>query len=340
MESALTFAGYDVAHAWGKHGHNGGPGMEIFPDVMRWLWRDYPAPIKAGISSNNTLQKILPKDDSGWQKVSALFLNASGLAADAQGNLYVSDPPGAAVYRLGADGNATSFLDRAPSLEGITFGPNGTLYGTDFSDKKIVAITPQGSVSTVADGIAGIGIVVTHDGNIFVSEPGEHSDMPSNLWRIAPNGEKKLMDQGLSSASGIAFSPDAGLFFAAERTTQWIYSYVVASDGTFVDKQPYYWLHMTDIPNDSGAMAIAVDVNGELYVATRMGVQVCDHNGRVRAILPLPTPCGPLRSLCFGGPNFDTLYATDGKQLFRRALKVRGFAPWAVPAPYPSEGAG
>ena len=38
--------------------------------------------------------------------------------------------------------------------------------------------------------------------------------------------------------------------------------------------------------------------------ATRMGIQVCDQNGRVRAILPLPTPCGPLRSLCFGGEHF------------------------------------
>ena len=146
------------------------------------------------------------------------------------------------------------------------------------------------------------------------------------------------MDQGLSSVSGIAFSPDGGLFFAAEKSTRWIYSYVVPADGTFADKQPYYWLHMTDIPNDSGAEDIAVDANGKLYVATRMGVQVCDQNGRVRAILPLPTPCGPVRSLCFGGQNFDTLYVTDGRQVFKRTLKVRGVAPWAAPAPYPLDG--
>ena len=340
MDSALTFAGYDVAHAWGNHGHNGGPGMMIFPDVMRWLWRDYPTPIKGGISSNNTLQKILPKDDSGWQKMDAHFQDASGLAADAHGMVYLSDAPATTLYRIGADDKAAPLVEHAPPISGMAFGADGTLYGADASEKKIVAIDPQGSLRTVADGIAGHGIVVTHDGNIFVSEPGEHSDMPSNIWRIAPSGEKKLMDQGLASATGIAFSPDAGLFFAAEKTTQWIYSYVVAADGTFVDEQPFYWLHMTDIPNDSGAEDIAVDANGELYVATRMGVQVCDHNGRVRAILPLPTPCGPVRSLCFGGPNFDTLYATDGKQLFRRPLKVQGFAPWAAPAPYPSEGAG
>jgi sugar lactone lactonase YvrE len=47
-----------------------------------------------------------------------------------------------------------------------------------------------------------------------------------------------------------------------------------------------------------------------------------------------------VRSLCFGGKKFHTLYVTDGKQIFKRVLKVSGFPPWAAPAPYPSEGAG
>jgi gluconolactonase len=338
MESALSFAGYDVAHAWGSHGHDGRAGMAILPDVMRWLWRDYPAPIKAGISRNGTLQSILPKGDAGWQKVDAPLQDASGLAADAQGRVYFSDLTAATIYRLGPDDKTVSFLEHAPPIIGAAFGADGALYGADAVDKKIVAIDPQGNVRTVADGIAGRHLTVTHEGNIYISEPGDHSDMPSNIWRIAPGGEKKLMDQGLSSASGIAFSPDAGLFFAAEKSTKWIYSFTVSADGTFADKQPYYWLHMTDVPNDSGAEDIAVDANGELYVATRMGVQVCDHNGRVRAILPLPTPCGPVRSLCFGGQDFDTLYVTDGKQLFHRTLKIHGFVPSAAPAPYPFEG--
>jgi sugar lactone lactonase YvrE len=126
----------------------------------------------------------------------------------------------------------------------------------------------------------------------------------------------------------------------AEKTTKWIYSYVVRPDGSFIDKQPYFWLHMTDVPNDSGAEDLAVDMHGNLYVATRMGIQVCDQNGRVRAILSLPTPCGPVRSLCFGGENFDMLYVTDGRQVFTRRLKVRGFVPWQPPVAVPSQGAG
>jgi len=311
----------------------------IFPDVMRWLWRDYPAPIKAGISNNSTLKEItLPGE--GWQKIPQSFQSAAGLAANAQGEVYLSDAPAATVYHIGADEKAAAFLEHRPGIVGQAFGPDGTLYGVVPGEKKIIALDPQGKARTITEGVAGHGIVVTHDGTLYVSEPGEHTDMPSQIWQIKPTGEKKVVDQGLFSASGVAFSPDSTLFYAAEHSTKWIYSYAVQPDGSLADKQSFYWLHMTDIPNDSGAEDLTVDTHGNLYAATRMGIQVCDQNGRVRAILPLPTPCGPVLSLCFGGEHFDILYVTDGTQVFKRHLRVPGFAPWAAPIAVPSQGAG
>ena len=45
MADSLEFAGYDYDTAWGEGGHNLNHGGAIFPDTMRWLWRDYtPAP--------------------------------------------------------------------------------------------------------------------------------------------------------------------------------------------------------------------------------------------------------------------------------------------------------
>lgn len=342
MNSALTFAGYDVAHAWGTHGHDGRPGAVIFPDVMRWLWRDYPAPVKAGVSGNSTLKEItLPGE--GWQKIGTTFQAATGLAASPAGAVFISDASASTIYQFDADDKPVMFHENVqtmPSIVGEAFGPDGTHYGVVPGEKKIVALDSQGNLRTVTDGIAGHAIVVTHDGTLYVTEPGEHSDMPSQIWQIKSTGEKKIVDTGLASASGVAFSPDGTLFYAAEHTTKWIYSYVVQPDGSLADKQPYYWLHMTDIPNDSGAEDLAVDTHGNLYAATRMGVQVCDQNGRVRAVLPLPTPCGPVRSLCFGGASFDELYVTDGAQVFKRKLKVPGYAPWSAPVAVKSQGAG
>ena len=46
MERALTFAGYEVQHVWGDGGHTGKHSTMLFPDAMRWLWKDWPQPVK------------------------------------------------------------------------------------------------------------------------------------------------------------------------------------------------------------------------------------------------------------------------------------------------------
>ena len=42
MAAALKFAGYDYQFVFGTEGHNGKHGGAIFPDTLRWLWRDWP----------------------------------------------------------------------------------------------------------------------------------------------------------------------------------------------------------------------------------------------------------------------------------------------------------
>ena len=41
MHAALEFKDYDHKYVFGEGGHNGNHGGVIFPDTMRWLWRDY-----------------------------------------------------------------------------------------------------------------------------------------------------------------------------------------------------------------------------------------------------------------------------------------------------------
>lgn len=339
MEAALTFAGYDVAHLWADHGHSGAVSNAVYPNVLRWLWRDYPTPIHAGISANNKLKTILAPGEA-WQQVGNTFKDAKGLAANPVGEVVLADPPDHIIYKIDVNGKAAPYIRNAPAIASEAFDTNGTLYATIPDASEVVTIDPNGLVRTIASGVKGHDITVTSAGEIFVSEPGDHCDDPSNLWRIKTTGEKTLLDQGLSSANAIAVSPNHNLLLAAEKTTQWIYVYVLRPDGTVQDKQRFYWLHQTDIPNNSGTEDMCFDTDGSLYTATNMGIQVCDQNGRVRAILPLPTPCNPITSVCFGGPNFDTLYATDGKHVWKRKMASKGFAPWSPPILVKSEGAG
>jgi sugar lactone lactonase YvrE len=80
---------------------------------------------------------------------------------------------------------------------------------------------------------------------------------------------------------------------------------------------------------------MAFDTNGNLYVATEMGIQVADHNGRVRAILSLPA--GKVDALAFSGKY---LYVRCGEKLFVRKMKSEGHNPKAGKISYKSQGQG
>ena len=42
MVEALTEKKYDVNYTWGIGTHSNKQGGAIMPEMLRWLWRDYP----------------------------------------------------------------------------------------------------------------------------------------------------------------------------------------------------------------------------------------------------------------------------------------------------------
>src|SRR5262249_5813506 len=101
MERALTFAGYEVNHAWGTGGHSGQHGAEVFPDAMRWLWKDHAAGVKAGAGSSQLQEILVPGED--WKLVAAGYKFTEGPAANAKGEVFFNDIPDSKTYKIGLD---------------------------------------------------------------------------------------------------------------------------------------------------------------------------------------------------------------------------------------------
>ena len=182
----------------------------------------------------------------------------------------------------------------------------------------------------IADGFIGNDIVVTHNGNVFVTNPPPNtSNEASKVWLIKPNRERIVVDTGLKYANGITLSPDQTLLYVADYRSHWVYSYMIQPDGSLQFKQRFYWLHAPDTSDQSNADGIRVDRDGRLYVASAMGIQICDQAGKVQGILT--TPNGKVSNLSFGGERFDTLFATCGDRVYKRKLKVTGANAWAAP---------
>ena len=213
LESALDFAGYEEIAHWDRGGHSIWHGTKMFPDAMRWLWKGWPAPVKAGESRNDMLQSLLGvgnEREGGWVL----------LAPD--------EVPGAVRRRL------------------------------------------NNPVTTLA----------------------------------YPSGKLEV---------------------SIEINSNWLCSSIIKPDGSRCAKEQFYWLHNPDNHSLDGPAAkdLAFDTMGNLYVLTPFGIQVCDQNGRVRAILNLPAG-SPAESICF---IKDRLYVKCSGAIFTRTLKHSGWNP-------------
>jgi hypothetical protein len=60
MERALTFAGWDFRMVWGKGFHSTKNGYAVFPEALRWLWRDFPRGRTSGANRASDGDELSP----------------------------------------------------------------------------------------------------------------------------------------------------------------------------------------------------------------------------------------------------------------------------------------
>lgn len=160
------------------------------------------------------------------------------------------------------------------------------------------------------------------------------------VWLIKSDRSKTLLDKGLKAPTAISLSPDGLWLMVMESQSHWGYIYRVKTAGDVGLKQRFFWSHVPDWAEASGAGNMCMDRDGRPYVATHMGVQVFDRNGRSRGILPMPMPNAGAMSVCFGGERMDTLFVTSGGKIYKRQMKAIGAPSFIKPIKLPSWGGG
>lgn len=317
MLSALEFAGYEVNHVWGDGSHNGKHATAVFPDALRWLWKDYPAPVTAGKNSRQPLMDILIPGE-GWQVASSGHKFTDGPAANAAGEVFFSDIPNQRIHKIDRDGKVSVFAENVPSTSGLMFGPDGKLYACQNGKKRIVFYDAEGKETVVAEDADCNDLAVTHRCEVYFTD--HHN---KKIWYIDAKREKRVVDEGIAFPNGVRLSPDQSLLLVSDTKGQFVYSFQIQPDGSLAGKQKFFHLHLPDDASQSGADGMTVDTEGRLYVTTDLGVQICDQAGRVNSIIPKPQR-GAFPNIVFGGPNLDELYATCGDKVYKRKTKAKG----------------
>jgi sugar lactone lactonase YvrE len=143
------------------------------------------------------------------------MMNATGLAFDRSGSLYVSSRYDGTVYRVAQNGTMTSYAEGMGVATGIAFDPDGNLYvgdrsGTIFKigrDRQIFVF------ATMEASIAAYHLAFGNNGNLYVTGPTTSSF--DAVYQIDPHGSVTEFYRGLGRPQGLALDIDDNLYVAA-----------------------------------------------------------------------------------------------------------------------------
>ena len=154
------------------------------------------------------------------------LMNATGLAFDAAGYLYVSSRAEGTVYRVSPAGAISTCAEGMGIATGIAFDRDGNLFVGDRSGTifKVGPDKGQGAdreifvFATLEPSIAAYHLAFNDEGTLFVSGPTTSSNQ--SIYAIDRDGRKTTFYQGLGRAQGMAFDVDGNMYVAASLRGQ------------------------------------------------------------------------------------------------------------------------
>ena len=365
MNAAMNFAGYDHKFEYYEgEAHSTRKASEVMPDIMRWLWRGYPAPIaqnapeldppppgRAGAPAGATGAGRGPgrgpmyrqpaynvvSPDKPWELVAGDYAGAASIAVNKTGDVFFVDSKANKIYRIGNDGKPVIFKPNAGGARNLRGGADGRIYAIQSVGRRIVSWGTDGTEKVVATNVDAADLALTNTGSIYYTDPVRRS-----VVLIDAKGQRKTVYNGggIESPTALALTPDQAFLNVVDAKTREPWSFQVAADGTLNHGAPFFRSETSPQTTLDSVMQIAIDNSGNMYRGTVLGIELESASGRMDMILNPPkyeSRGGIASHVAFGGPDRDWLYVSQDGKLYRRATKRKGSAAWElVKPPQPS----
>jgi gluconolactonase len=262
-----------------------------------------------------------------------------------------SDVPGNTMYRWDEETGATSIF-RAPSgfSNGNSRDQQGRLISCEHGQRRVSRTEHDGRVVTLADSFKGKrlnspnDIVCKRDGSIWFTDPsfgilgfyeGEKAEpeLPTQVYRLDPDGHLSVVAEGINMPNGLAFSPDESMLYVVESRAmpRKIIAFDVRSDNTLSNRRPVIDAGPKGTPD-----GFRLDIDGNLWCGWGMGeagldgVHVFNPQGKLIGRIDLPERCA---NLCFGGLHRNRLFMAASTSIYALYVNTQGVPYPGVPVP-------
>jgi sugar lactone lactonase YvrE len=145
--------------------------------------------------------------------------NATSMAFDRAGMLYVSSRFDGSVYRIAPDGSTSVYATDLGVACGIAFGPDDALYVGDRSGAILrVSGARAELVASVPASVAAFHLAFGPDGRLYVTAP---TLAPRDaVYRVSMDGEVEVFHDGFGRPQGLAFD-EQGRLYVVDAVAGW-----------------------------------------------------------------------------------------------------------------------
>jgi gluconolactonase len=252
-----------------------------------------------------------------------------GPAFDREGNLYVVEIRAGQISRIRPNGSLEVFAKMGGGPNGAQFAPDGELVVANSGGwvkgerGRIELVDRAGNVRVWLTEVEGAGLAKPNDlgfdaqGNLYFTNPrwpaqGLTSAQapPGDVVFVTPGRAAKRVHTGFAFPNGIAVAPDGRTLVVCETGTGKLHGFPILAPGVLGRPRV-----VADLGANGHPDGFAFDIAGNILCCGW-------ETGRIHVFAPGSPVCvetiafedDGITNVCFGGPEFSTLYVTESKR--------------------------
>ena len=263
------------------------------------------------------------------------FAFTEGPAWDPDGTLYFTDIPNTTIHRLTDNDVLSVFTDDSKTANGIMIAADGRMLVCQMEGQVVSYDRATGQSTVLADQYEGKrfnapnDLVIDRIGGIYFTDPLFRAPNPlpqgvQTVYYIADDGKVTRVTDDIAAPNGIALSPDGKKLYVIPSHQDEMLVYDVDGPGKLSGGKTFCQLKQPPGKTETGGDGMVVDVQGNLYITTHLGVQIYSPAGDRIGLVTFPEQPA---NVTFAGPDRKTMYVTARKGLYRVAMPIAGLPP-------------
>lgn len=269
------------------------------------------------------------------ERVATGFQFTEGPAWDGS-TLFFTDIPATTINRLSPDGTVSPLTVDSKHTNGIIFA-KGRMLACQMDGQVVEYDAANGKATILASEFEGKrfnapnDLTIDAEGGIYFTDPLFRAPKPlpqggQHVYYIPSpvNGESSdvlRVTKNLAAPNGIGLSPDGKQLYVCPSKQSEMLVYDVLAPGKLSEPKVFCDLKQPSGKSETGADGITLDVKGNVYITTHLGVQIYTPAGQFAGLVTFDEQPA---NVCFGGADWKTMYVTARTSLYRVTMPIAG----------------